>query len=121
MADDGQSHLYKVSPQCMTDIREAGATLLPLTLILNLTLYSLSQPSTFQLKEVILPVAIEEGVHRTESLSQVPTPEVKSPPVGQVTSQPLPSARLESDTTTSVHLESLSQSATSESSQRVGS
>lgn len=92
---------------------------MPLTIILNLTHLS-SQPSTFQLKEVILPVAIEEGVHRTESLSQVPTPEIKSPTVGQVTSQPFASTRLDSDTTTSVHLESLSQSAASQSSQTVG-
>ncbi|KAG0694040.1 Protein lethal(2)essential for life [Chionoecetes opilio] len=90
-----------------------------------LTITAPKKPSTFQLREVILPIAIEEGVHRTESLSQVATPEVMSPlvmspPVGQVTSQPLPAFRPMSDTTASVHQESVSQSVTSQASQKVG-
>lgn len=82
------------------------------------------QPSTIQLKEVILPVAIEEAVNRTESLSQMPTPEIKSPTPAPVMSQPLPAAPAASfgsaTTTSTTHQQATSQSVTSQSSEQVG-
>lgn len=73
-----------------------------------------------------MPVAIEEGVNKTESLSQMPSPDVKSP----VTTVPLPTspfspaspaASYVSDTTTSstMHQQATSQNVTAQSSQQV--
>lgn len=71
-------------------------------------------------------MAIEEGVNKTESLSQMPSPDVKSP----VTTQPLPTFPLSpaspavscvSDTTTSstMQQQAMSQNVTAQSSQQV--
>ena len=66
-------------------------------------------------------MAIEEGVHRTDSLSQVPTPEVKSPSASQITSRPIPVTCVEANTATSMRQESSSQSVTCESTNKVSS
>lgn len=71
-------------------------------------------------------MAIEEGVNRTESLSQMPTPDIKSPAATPVITQPLPvppTPSFESTataTSSTTHQQATSQSVTSQSSQQVG-
>lgn len=71
-------------------------------------------------------MAIEEGVNRTESLSQMPSPEVKSPDAAPVTTQPLPvysippASPAASSSSTTMHQQATSQNVTIQSSQQVG-
>lgn len=76
-------------------------------------------------------MAIEEGVNRTESLSQMPTSEAMSPGAAPVTTQPLPVAPVapaapatsyvsDTKTTSTTHQQATSQTVTSQPSQQVG-